>query len=656
MKFSQKSNAKRHEKMKHKVEKTSGYMLLQPSILDNTEEYICHVCPVPIAFSSKKTLKVHSIKIHNSRNDQILRGRFVRFLSEEEIESQSERKIACSICNEQFSCKQKLDVHTRESHNTVMYKCRLCSKEFRKEKLLKLHVWRNHTISSHKCVHCGHISTNYLAHLKHKRSHLYLKSRSITTFSSLKKAQQYNRRREEIDKMKRVLSTVPESMKKSMWNELLDVCPHYMDKMKTYPLEENEVIKLITDNNLSDKQVLKICQYLRQKWGKEIISKNIRQKLVSRKKCLDEFYTEIRLDKSTNLNFRTKAGKILSRSVTYCHDLPGLIAYKKLVENINNDDETMNVIGVDDGKDILKIVWNRSLMYKTDIGERKLTGPNRTIILAGVSKVKETHHNMAVLMELTKLNEVDYVMSMDLKLTNIMIRICSHSARYPCPYGECFKDDNGNWHKGRDRTGFNIKENRAKWIRSSAGRKINRANLKDYMNCENDPLLDKVEDPIIKLIPPPALHTILLGPVNHVYRGLQKVYPKVAQTISNLHIQQAKYHGQNFEGNQCRALLRKIEYLQIPDCFKEFKDVFLAIKDIHTLSNQPILSCNYHKVIDNFRQAWYRLRSTYTISTTPKIHILLDHLEDYFDETDMTLLNVLDELVENMHQFLHKRL
>ena len=39
--------------------------------------------------------------------------------------------------------------------------------------------------------------------------------------------------------MKRVLSTVPESMKKSMWNELLDVCPHYMDKMKTYPLEEN---------------------------------------------------------------------------------------------------------------------------------------------------------------------------------------------------------------------------------------------------------------------------------------------------------------------------------------------------------------------------------------------------------------------------------
>ena len=100
----------------------------------DTEEHICHVCLVPIAFSSKKTLKVHSIKIHNSRNDQIRRGRFVRFLSEEEIESQSERKIACSICNEQFSCKQKLDVHTRESHNTVMYKCRLCSKEFQKER------------------------------------------------------------------------------------------------------------------------------------------------------------------------------------------------------------------------------------------------------------------------------------------------------------------------------------------------------------------------------------------------------------------------------------------------------------------------------------------------------------------------------------------
>jgi hypothetical protein len=122
------------------------------------------------------------------------------------------------------------------------------------------------------------------------------------------------------------------------------------------------------------------------------------------KTILNQFFKEIILDKSIKLYFKSKTGRILSRSVTYFHDLPGLIACKKLLENIDDDEEMMNVIGVDDGKDILKIVWNWSLMFKTDKGKRKLMGPKRSNILAVVSKVKESHYNMAVLLELTKLN------------------------------------------------------------------------------------------------------------------------------------------------------------------------------------------------------------------------------------------------------------
>ena len=81
---------------------------------------------------------------------------------------------------------------------------------------------------------------------------------------------------------------------------------------------------------------------------------------------------------------------------------------------------------------------------------------------------------------------------------------------------------------------------------------LNRANLKNYMNCENDPLLGGDKDkPIINYIPPPPLHTILLGPVNHVVRELEKRYPKILKTLSKLHIQRSKYHGKSFEGNQC---------------------------------------------------------------------------------------------------------
>ena len=38
------------------------------------------------------------------------------------------------------------------------------------------------------------------------------------------------------------------------------------------------------------------------------------------------------------------------------------------------------------------------------------------------------------------------------------------------------------------------------------------------------------------------------------------------------------------------------------------------------------------------------------------MHILLDHLEDYFDETGLTLIKVSDEIVESCHQHLNKRL
>ena len=135
---------------------------------------------------------------------------------------------------------------------------------------------------------------------------------------------------------------------------------------------------------------------------------------------------------------------------------------------------------------------------------------------------------MAVLLEITKLNEVEYVMFMDLKLLNITIGICSLSSRHPCPYGECFKDKDGNWIKGRDRTIGNIREHRTKWMKRSRNKKGNRNNLKEHFNCEFDPLVNvNPDESVIKVIPPPAFHTILLGPVNHVFKELKKSFKKL---------------------------------------------------------------------------------------------------------------------------------
>ena len=435
MKFSRKFCAKRHEEKTHVVRTAEGYLLKENCTNNVTEEFICKVCPIPTKFASKRKLKRHSIRKHNGRNDQVKIGNSTRNLSEEEVLSQSYKKANCLDCNDEFSCKENLQCHREEVHNDKEgYKCRICSKKFSKQSVLSLHVKRIHNENMYKCSDCGKMTKRYINHLKHVQNHTSKKSRPKKPISSLSKAQQHVRGKEDVESIRRVLFEAPENVKKIMWNEIIKDCPYYLNKIEENPLTEEEVIELIKDNNLSDRQVVNICTFLRQKWGKQAITQNIAGKLVKRKRILDQFFTDGRLEKTSTLHFTRKNGQGIDRSVTYCHDLPGLIAFKKLVENHLESEEVMNVVGIDDGKNILKIVWNWSLMFKTDKGKDKLMGPKKSIILAAVSKVKESHHNMAVLMELTKLNEVEYVMSMDLKLINITIGICSHSSRYFCSY------------------------------------------------------------------------------------------------------------------------------------------------------------------------------------------------------------------------------
>ena len=541
----------RHKKMKHIIQMNGGYILISEVTNADEEQFICKVCPVPKKFSRKDALKTHMRTKHDGRNDIIKYGSSKRTLSPEEVEEQESKCAKCQVCNAEFSCSQYLEAHLREVHKIEReHSCIVCKKTFKNRDLLRKHMSFLHRTPILVCPLCGkkeRSQCNLERHVKnHKKKPSLVEGKPM---SILNRSNQYKRAKKEIENIKRKLFEAPDSIQKGMWKGIIKDCPYYINKIKENPLTEEEVIGLIKDNNLSDRQVLNICHFLRQKWGREVISPNIAATLRKRKTILDQFFTLTTLNAKSKVHFKKKNGKAISRSVTYCHDLPGLIAFKKLVEDIDDTKEMMNVIGMDDGKKVLKIVWNWSLTMEQDKGKNKFMGPKRCIILAAVSKVKETHHNIGVLMEITKINEVEYALSMDLKLVNISIGICSHSSKYPCPYGECYKDSQGNWIKGQDRTICNIRENRRTWMRRSRSKKGKRTNLKKYMNCEFEPLINgDPEDPIIKTVPPPPLHTVLLGPVNHLMKELMKRYPKILKTLSNLHIQRSKYHGRSFEG------------------------------------------------------------------------------------------------------------
>ena len=126
---------------------------------------------------------------------------------------------------------------------------------------------------------------------------------------------------------------------------------------------------------------------------------NIRQALVDQKRQLDHLFTCVKLDASDPLHFlsveeKGKERKPLTRWLTYCNDLDTLLESKELMEG---ETGLLNVFGTDDGCKNLKVIWNA---VKTGFVGPKETvegGPKYCQVLASVSGVKESYHNMKVL-------------------------------------------------------------------------------------------------------------------------------------------------------------------------------------------------------------------------------------------------------------------
>ena len=133
-------------------------------------------------------------------------------------------------------------------------------------------------------------------------------------------------------------------------------------------------------------------------------------------------------------------------------------------------------------------------------------------------------------------------------MANEVIGMTSASSRFPCPFGKCRKDGNGNWIPGEDRSLENLAEANEDWLLNGDGKK---ENLKYYFNVRNLPLIgEKKNMKVILLIPPPPLHLIRLGPTNHLLEELRLLCPEILMEFCRkIHIVRSGYHGRCFEGN-----------------------------------------------------------------------------------------------------------
>ena len=119
-----------------------------------------------------------------------------------------------------------------------------------------------HKTPNYCCLVCGKKSKRNSDHIRHVKTHTSKISREKKPLMVLKERQARVRTNEEIDAIKTSIANAPEKIQKRMLNEIVKDFAYYTNKIKDNPISEAEAIDLIKDNNLSDKQVLKIFQFI----------------------------------------------------------------------------------------------------------------------------------------------------------------------------------------------------------------------------------------------------------------------------------------------------------------------------------------------------------------------------------------------------------
>ena len=182
--------------------------------------------------------------------------------------------------------------------------------------------------------------------------------KSHTNPGRIKKPLEDLSRKQQLNRMKKIveqfnIDTKDFSVedKRKIFKQLVKTNPEILNTYASNPLTEEDVIEMVRDGNLSDRQVLKILVIIRRRWGKKAITANIQKLLKERKELLTHLFTVELLKAEDDLHFKDKDGKPITRSLVYCTDLLALTEAKQVLE----EDEYENVLGIDDGKDLLKV-------------------------------------------------------------------------------------------------------------------------------------------------------------------------------------------------------------------------------------------------------------------------------------------------------------
>ncbi|XP_047132521.2 uncharacterized protein LOC124811228 [Hydra vulgaris] len=315
-------------------------------------------------------------------------------------------------------------------------------------------------------------------------------------------------------------------------------------------------------------------------------------------------------------------------------------------------------IRIDSGQGSLKIiinVFNREVNY--DSKETKNTGVNKVIILAFAKNVCESHTNLQILIEKTKLNNLKFYLAADLKLCNIVLGLSGHGGKYSCLF--C---DGDKTNLGELRT-FNMLKNTYKNFAESGFKK---SSMQLYKNVIHPCLLvESGEMYVLDVIPPPELHLMM-----KIITEISNVFckePDVALWLKKHGIIWHGYNGGGLDGrnaNKIRKLLPNLEKF-ILDNFSSYYPVVELLKSFSSVVNMCFgmkLHDGYADAIATYirklkeNQEYVKTTFNHNLSMGWKGHIIEHHLVMFLNRTKLPLGVFSEQCSESVHHNMLKTL
>ena len=111
-----------------------------------------------------------------------------------------------------------------------------------------------------------------------------------------------------------------------------------------------------------------------------------------------------------------------------------------------------------------------------------------------------------------------------------------------------------------------------------------------------------------------------------------------------------------FQGPECNLVLSKLDLLRefLPENLHTFVDALEEVKEIYRMAHATTVEIDHREKIELFRNTWLTLMQDFGQTMPLKVHIILDHLSDYFEMEGKTLRNTNDQFIEACHAKVRK--